>query len=101
MYTKQLLEDISKNTSNELTQYKFNKNTLLVSDKYRKGRITALEYTLELIYYYFQQDKQIKEQFHNTLLSQLQDTQMLRNGDYQKGLHDALQSIIRQINQKK
>jgi hypothetical protein len=100
MYTKELLETISKNVSNELTHYKFNKNTLIVSDKYRKGRVAALEYTLELIYFFMQQDKQIKEQFHHTLLLQLQETQMLRDGEYQKGLHDALQSIIMQINEK-
>ena len=101
MYTKQLLETISKNVSNELTHYKFNKRTLSVSDKYRKGRVAALEYALELIYFFFEQDRQIKEQFHTTLLKQLQETKMLRDGDYQKGLHDALSSIISQIDNKK
>ena len=100
MYTKELLETISKNTSNELTLYKFNKNTLQVSDKYRKGRIAALEYTLELIYHFFQQDRAMKEQFHTILLIQLKETDILRDGDYQKGLRDALHSIITQIDEK-
>lgn len=100
MHTKQLLEDISKQCSNELTLYKFNRSTLIVSDKYRSGRIDALNYTLELIYYFFEQDKLLKKQFHDLLLTQLNDSLMLKDGDYRQGLHDALHSIITQLDKK-
>lgn len=101
MHTKQLLEDISKQCSNELTLYKFNKSTLIVSDKYRSGGIDALNYALELIYYFFEQDKLLKRQFHDLLLTQLNDTHMLKDGDHRQGLHDALEGIITQLNNKK
>jgi len=101
MHTKQLLEDISEQCSNELTLYKFNKRTLLVSDKYRSGRIDALNYALKLIYYFFEQDRLLKHQFHELLLSELNDSLMLKDGDYRQGLHDALRSIITQLENKK
>ena len=52
--SKEVLEKISKHCSNQLTLYKFNTTTLHISEKYREGRLTALEYINELTYYYLQ-----------------------------------------------
>ena len=69
--SKEVLEKISKHCSNELTLYKFNTTTLEISDKYREGRLTALEYLGELSYHYLQGEKRIQEQFKEQVTKQL------------------------------
>ena len=69
--SKEVLEKISKHCSNELTLYKFNTTTLEISDKYREGRLTALEYLGELSYHYLQEEKRIQEQFKEQVTKQL------------------------------
>ncbi len=61
--SKELLKEVSKHCSNQLTLYQFNTTILNVSDKYREGRLTALEYIGELTYYYLQEEKKIQQQF--------------------------------------
>ena len=65
--SKELLEAVSKHCYNELTLYKFNNTTLDVSEKYREGRLTALEYLTEITYYYLQEEKKIEEDHHPCL----------------------------------
>ena len=56
MSTKQELEKISNICSEELTRYRYNKD-LKISDKFRKGKVAGLAYSLELIYYIFEKEK--------------------------------------------
>lgn len=95
--SKELLENISKNCSNQITFYTFNKNTLLVSDKYRKGRLTALEYIRELIFYYLQEEKGIKHRFKEQILMQMQQNSCLNDSEYKDGLYDALNDILDEL----
>lgn len=92
--SKEVLEEVSKHCSNQLTLYKFNTSTLKVSDKYREGRLTALEYLGELTYYYLQEEKKIKEHFHEQVLKQMKLHSCLEDTDYKNGLYDALNDIL-------
>jgi len=92
--SKKILEEVSKHCSNQLVFYKFNTSTLQVSDKYREGRITALEYISELTYYYMQQEKKIQQEFHEQILKQIQQNACLNDSEYKKGLYDALNEIL-------
>ncbi len=92
--SKELLEEISKNCSNQLTLYKFNTSTLKVSKKYREGRLTALDYISELTYYYLQKEKRLQEQFHEQIHKQMKMHSCLEDGDYKQGLYDALNEIL-------
>lgn len=91
--SKELLESVSKHCHNELTLYKFNNTTLHVSDKYREGRVTALEYLIELTYYYLQEEKKIGEEFKQQISKQLKRYDCLDDTEYKRGLYDALHAV--------
>ena len=92
--SKELLEEVSKHCSNQITLYTFNTATLNVSNKYREGRLTALEYLGELTYYYLQEEKKIKQQFNEQILDQFELYSCLDDGDYKNGLYDALKDAL-------
>ncbi len=92
--SKELLEDISKHCSNQITLYKFNKTTLKVSDKYREGRLTALEYIGELTYYYLQEEKQLQQYFHDQIIKQMKLHSCLDDTEYKEGIYDALNEVL-------
>lgn len=92
--SKELLEEVSKHCSNELTLYKFNTSTLQVSKKYREGRLTALEYIGELTYYYLEQEKKIQQDFHEQVRKQIEHYSCLVDSDYKQGLYDALKETL-------
>jgi LPS O-antigen subunit length determinant protein (WzzB/FepE family) len=92
--SKEVLEKISKHCSNELTLYKFNTTTLEISDKYREGRLTALEYLGELSYHYLQEEKKIQEQFKEQVTKQLKLHSCLDDTEYKRGLYDALNEVL-------
>ena len=92
--SKELLEAVSKHCYNELTLYKFNNTTLDVSDKYREGRLTALEYLTELTYYYLEEEKKIEEEFQQQVSKQLKLYDCLDDTEYKRGLYDALNVVL-------
>mgnify|MGYP000343789609 CR=1 FL=1 len=92
--SKELLEAVSKHCYNELTLYKFNNTTLDVSEKYREGRLTALEYLTELTYYYLQEEKKIEEEFKQQVSKQLKLYDCLDDTEYKRGLYDALNVVL-------
>lgn len=95
--SKEVLEEISKNCFHEITTYRFNKNVLKVSDKYREGRLTALEYISELTFYYMQEEKNLQIQFREQLLKQMRVHSCLDDSDYKQGLYDALNATLDEI----
>lgn len=95
--SKELLENLSIHCSNQLTLYKFNTGTLKISEKYREGRLTALEYLGELTYYYMQEEKQIKQHFQNQILEQMKTYSCLDESEYKNGMYDALNDVLAEI----
>lgn len=92
--SKELLETVSKHCYNQLTLYRFNTTTLQVSEKYREGRLTALEYLTELSYYYMQEEKSIENQFKEQIMKQLKLHSCLDDTEYKRGLYDALNEVL-------
>ena len=92
--SKELLETVSKHCYNQLTYYKFNTLTLQVSDKYREGRLSALEYLTELSYYYMQEEKSIEKHFKEQIIKQLKLYSCLDDTEYKRGLYDALNEVL-------
>jgi len=95
--SKELLEKISKHCANQLTLYKFNTGTLIISKKYREGRLTALEYLGELSYYYMQEEKKIQQHFREQILNQMKTYSCLDESEYKNGLYDALNDALDEI----
>jgi len=92
--SKELLEAVSKHCYNELTLYRYNTTTLQVSDKYRQGRLTALEYLTELSYYYMKEEKSLEDQFKEQIMKQLELHSCLNDSEYKRGLYDALNEVL-------
>ena len=95
--SKELLEEFSKNCSNQITFYTYNKNVLKVSDKYREGRLTSLKYISELTFYYLQEEKKIQKQFREQILKQMRSHSCLDDSDYKQGVYDALNETLDEI----
>jgi len=95
--SKELLEKVSKHCANELTLYTFNTNTLHVSDKYREGRLTALEYIGELSFYYLQEEKKIQQYFSEQITKQLKRYACIEESEYKRGMYDALNEALKEI----
>jgi hypothetical protein len=92
--SKEIIEAISRHCLNQITLYKFNTKVLQISDKYREGRLTALEYVGELTFYYMQQEKNLQQHFHDQILKQMKVHSCLDDTDYKNGLYDALNDIL-------
>ena len=92
--SKEILEEISTHCYSEITVYRFNTTVLKVSDKYREGRLTALEYIGELTYYYLQEEKKIQIQFKEQIIKQMKLNSCLEDNEYKCGLYDALNEIL-------
>jgi len=96
MDTKKLLEHISNNCSSELSKYKYNKG-LDISDKYRKGKVTSYQYVLDLIYHFFEKERLLKIEFESIITKELDNTSLLKNGDYRNGINEVLSEIKSQL----
>ena len=92
--SKEIIESISSHCSNQIVLYKFNTGVLQISDKYREGRLTALEYIGELTFYYLQQEKNLQLHFHDQILKQMKLHSCLEDTDYKNGLYDALNDVL-------
>jgi hypothetical protein len=100
MNTKKLLEHISEDCLSQLTKYKYNKG-LNISDKYRKGKITSYQYVLDLIYHFFEKDRLLKIEFDSIITNELNNTSLLKNGDYKNSISEVLSEITSQLNHEK
>ena len=99
--SKEILEKVSKNCANELIFYKFNTSVLHVSDKYREGRVAGLKYIGDLTFYFMQEEKRIKDLFREEILKQMKFYSCLEETEYKKGLYDALNSTLDDMNGNK
>jgi len=98
--SKEVLSDLSKECYNQITHYKFNRGTLHVPEKYRKGRLDGLQYISELTLYYMQKEKALQKEFEDEVLKQIEKMHCLNNGAYKQGIYDALyefESLVKKI----
>jgi hypothetical protein len=91
------LEEVSRYCYSQLTLYKFNKSSLTIDEKYREGRITALNYISDLTFYFMQQEKQLKEHFIREIKKQIEMASSLKTPAYRKGILDAVRELQREI----
>jgi len=92
--TLEILSDLSKHTYNQITLYRFNKGLLQVSDKYREGRLTALNYISELTLYYMNIEKSLPIQLREQIDKQMEQNSCLNSSEYKDGMYDALNEIL-------
>ena len=95
--SKEFLEDISRYCYNQLTLYKFNRSTLDIDEKYREGRVVALNYIADLTFYFMQQEKHITEKFISELEKQLSAADSLKSQQYSQGIRDSIEAVRLQI----
>jgi len=97
--SKAFLEEVSRYCYGQLTLYKFNRSTLEVDEKYREGRITALNYIADLTFYFMQQEKHLVEEFVAELEKQLQMADALKSLRYSQGIRDSIAALRQEIEQ--
>lgn len=89
-----MFESISSHCFTYTVPYKYGKQEERGNNKYRKGRINAYEWINNLTYYYIKEEENLKDEFISYLKLQQQKTDVLKEGDYKKGLQDALNEVI-------
>ena len=92
--TKEILEIISNYNYSQITFYEFNKDVLKGSDKYREGRLAALNYISELTLYYMNIEKNIQRELMEQIDLQMKSNSCLDDSKYKDGLYDALNDVI-------
>lgn len=92
--TRNILSEISKHSYNQITMYNFNKGTLHISEKYREGQLSALNYVSELALYYMQLENEIRTQFIEQIDQQMKSNSCLPDSAYKDGLYDGLNAIL-------
>ena len=95
--SKDFLEEVSRYCCNQLTLYKFNRSTLDIDEKYREGRITALNYVADLTFYFMQREKHIAGDFLCELDRQLEAIETLKSPNYTQGIRDSINALHQEI----
>jgi len=63
------------------------------SDKYRKGRIDALNWVNDIIYYFIQKEKHFMIEFIQHIYDQKDIITNIKDGDYKDAIYDQLHEI--------
>ncbi|MGA1932618.1 hypothetical protein ACH5BF_07830 [Arcobacter sp. YIC-464] len=87
------LEQLSKSLSSHQTYYKFNKMDEHLSEKYRKGRVSAAKWLNELIFFYLEKESTFIVEFKEHIQKQKAKLSNLKDGDFKQGLYDELNII--------
>jgi hypothetical protein len=95
--SKAFLEEVSRYCHNQLTLYTFNRHTLDIDERYREGRITALNYIAELSFYFMQQEKRLTDSFLEELERQLRELDPLCSPHYRQGIRDSIEALQREF----
>ena len=94
-----ILEDLSSECISERTRYQFSK-MIEQSEKYKKGRIDALTWVNEIIFYFIQKEKNFIGEFKLHIKDQKDILSVIRDGDYKKALYDQLNEIEVKLNDR-
>ena len=92
--TKIILEDISQHCSIYMVPYQYSKHLCRGSTKYKNGRITTYDWINNLSYYYLKQEENLKEEFILNLQLKKEEINILKEGEYKKGIEDTLNEIL-------
>lgn len=95
--SKNILEKLSDYIDTQNTYYSFNSNCTQ-SKKYKQARLEAIRYLNELVYYYFQKEKSLLDEFLINLKSQERIIQELPQSEYKDAILDTLKDIQERFN---
>lgn len=95
--SRDVFEFISSHCYTYMVPYKYNDLENRGSLKYAKGRVTAYEWINELSYYYIKKEENLKKEFIFYLESKNKEINILKKGDYKKGLKDALNEVLQEL----
>ena len=94
-----ILEDLSSDCMQEKTRYQFSK-MLQESEKYKKGRIDALNWINDIIYHFIQKEKNFLSEFKQHIQDQKDIIVNINDGDYKNALYDQLNEIEVKLNDR-
>ena len=94
MTARKLLNILGSYAANQITLYRFNVTTLTASERYRRGRITGLEYVSRLVYHYAQMEKRMDAIIRGEIVRQMKSNAVLPESEYKQGLYDGLNDVL-------
>ena len=83
----------------EKTRYQFSK-MLQESEKYKKGRIDALTWNNDIIYYFMQKENSFLNEFKQHIQDQKDIIANINDGEYKDALYDQLNEIEVKLNER-
>jgi len=98
--TKEILEALSSRCYPKLTRIKYARQPD-GTKSYTEGKKKSYEYLYELLYYFFQKDKELLHLFEEQLKRQKEKITALPQSEYNQGLLDALGEIESELDELK
>jgi len=95
----EILEELSRDCNNETTRYKFSK-MIEKSDKYKKGRVDALNWINDIIFHFIQKERNFINEFKEHINTQKGIISDISEGDYKNALYDQLNEIEAKLNDR-
>jgi len=92
-----ILEDLNTSCLSEITRCKFSKR-MSESDKYRKGRLDALNWIRYIIFHFLQREKNLISEFKQHIKDQKDVLFNINEGDYKNAIYDQLHDIEVKLN---
>lgn len=97
----EILTEVHEELINKKVYYQFNKIDTNLSQKYRKGRISASNWIGEVVYLFIEKEKNFINEFNNIIDKQKEDLLNLKDGDFKNGLLEQLDEVKQLLNKKK
>jgi len=94
-----ILEELSGDCIQEKTRYQFSK-MIKKSEKYKKGRIDALNWINDIIFHFMQKEKNFLNEFKQHIQDQKDIIVTINDGDYKNALYDQLNEIEVRLNDR-
>ena len=89
----QLLHRMHMESHNQLTHYRFNKHKDY-DERYRAGRVTALEWLCSLSSHYMEREKRVPDEISQVIQHEMKKIETLRNTPYRQGIEDAIKEFV-------
>jgi len=94
------LRRLHRELHNRLTHYRYNRQQRL-DERYRKGRIDALEWLCRLVEHYLEEEKRLDRRLHLHLEEERRRIRWLPASPYREGIEESLGEFYRLLDDKR
>jgi hypothetical protein len=98
--TKKILDTLSQIGFGLTVKYKYHKS-YDEHKKYFDGRLVALEWFGDTLFYYQQKEKHLVRELEHTIKEKKKDLSILKDGDYKRGIFDTFSEMEQELQRNK